>query len=398
MVETILDGSVRKAGNRLRVTAQLVNTRDSRQLWSERYDRDMDDVFAVQDDIARAVVENLKVRLVGTATTPVVKRTTDNLDAYTWYLKGRHYLLGDQTREALAKSLECFTHALAEDATYAQAHAGTAQSYALNCLLSFASPKEAVPKAKAAALRALGIDETVGDAHSALANVLHWYDWDWPGAEREYRRALEINPGDSAARSHFAAFLALCLGRKDEATAEARRAIEVDPLSVFSSHLLVVVQLLSRRFDAALQQARRTIELAPTYALGYWDLAWAMVALGRHQDAVAALRQADDDGLPTEAYLALACGLAGRKDEALQIIDKWERRMDTFRSGVLMALAYIGVGEHGRAIDWLLNAYEERDGLLMFANNWWVFDPLRADPRFQSLLRRMNFPETTDSG
>ena len=233
-VKAVLEGSVRKAGNRLRINAQLINVADGYHLWSERYDRDMDDVFAVQDEIARSVVEKLKVKLLGEQQAPVIRRPTDNLEAYHLVLRARYYYVRDT---GLEKALECLTEALAVEPTYARAHAGFAQVQTLRAVLSFVRPRQVMPVAKEAALKALAIDERFFDAHFALAEVLDYFEWDWKGAEREYRRALELNPGDTLARTHYAELLGR-LGRADTSIAEARHAIDRDPLSVFGRHIL----------------------------------------------------------------------------------------------------------------------------------------------------------------
>ena len=399
-VTTVLEGSVRKAGNRLRVTAQLINVSDGYHLWSERFDRDMDDVFAVQDDIARSVTDTLKVKLLGEADAPMVTRSTDNLEAYNLFLKGRYHLVR-VTGAALEKSLGCFTQALAVEPAYAEAHAGIAMAQTSRAVVSVAAPRQVMPLAKEAALKALAIDETVADAHCALAGVLSLYEWDWTGAEREYRRALDLNPGDTLARGFYAHLLG-CMGRPDASVAEARHAIERDPLSVFNRHVLADRLWLARRFDAAIAEARAGIELAPTYHMFYCDLGIALVGLGRHDEAVEALRQATTlaPGDPvSQGFLAWASGLAGHRQEARAILGDLERRRSReYFSGWLMVHVNLGLGEHEQAISWLQKAVEERDGLLAYINVWWGVEPLRSDPRFQALLRRMHFPSVGDTG
>ena len=262
-VSSVLEGSVRKAGKRLRVTAELVNAEDGYQLWSERYDRELEDIFDIQDEIARSVVEKLKVKLLGEQQAPVVKRPTDNLEAYNLFLKGRYHLLRI-TGPSLEKSLECFTQALAVEPTYAQAHALTGMVQGMRAVLIFSAPQQVMPMAKEAALKALALDESVGDGHFALAASLDFYEWKWTEAEREYRRALELNPGDTLARSFYADLLGR-LGRADASVAEARHAVEREPLSVFGRHILAIKLYHARRFDDAIIQAFGNIELDPTY-------------------------------------------------------------------------------------------------------------------------------------
>ena len=399
-VKTVLEGSVRTAGKRLRVMAQLVNIADGYHLWSERYDREMEDVFAVQDDIASAVVERLKGKLLRAVDAPLVKRSTDNLEAYNLYLQGRYYHR-KVTGPSLDKGIERYTEALALEPAYAQAQAGIAWVQALRAPMSLgAAPHVIMPEAKESALKALRLDETVADAHAALAFILHYYEWDWASAEREYRRALELNPGDADARSQYAVMLGQ-LGRADESGTEARTAVEADPLSPMSRLVLVVSLTMARRFDAAIAEAQVAIELDPGIPLLHQCLAWGLAGLGRYDEAVEACRQATilAPGEPhPQANLGWACGLAGRGQEALTILTDLERRRrHEYIGGYLLAWASVGLGDDDRAISWLEQAVEDGDGLVPYLNTIFFFDPLRADSRFQALLRRMNFPETATS-
>ena len=254
-----------------------------------------------------------------------------------------------------------------------------------------------MPEAKESALKALRLDETVADAHAALAFVLHDYEWDWASAEREYRRALELNPGEADARSQYAVMLGQ-LGRADESGTEARTAVEADPISPMSRLVLVISLTMARRFDAAIAEAQVAIELDPGIPLLHQSLAWGMAGLGRYDEAVEACRQATilAPGEPhPQANLGWACGLAGRGQEALTILNDLERRRrHEYVGGFLLAWASVGLGDHDRAISWLEQAVEDGDGLVPYLNTIFFFDPLRSAPRFQALLRRMNFPET----
>ena len=338
-VKTVLEGSVRKAGNRLRINAQLINTANGYHLWSERYDRDMDDIFAVQDDIARTVVEKLKVKLLGTADTPLVRKPTDNLAAYNLVLQGRYYSVRG-TGPALKKALACFTQALALEPAYAQAHAGIATAQAIRAIVSLAAPHTVMPEAKEAALEALALDETVADAHAALAVALHFYDWDWAGAEREYRRALELNPGDTFARCAYAQLLGM-VGRVDESVAEARSAVERDPVAPFCRYILAQQFVMARRFEEAIAESHAAIELDSSYNHLYMSLGWGLAGLGRHDEAVDAFRQqviaAAGDSF-AQGWLGWALGLAGHRQEALTILGDLEgRRSQEYVGGLLLA-------------------------------------------------------------
>ena len=392
--KTVLERSVRKAGNRLRINAQLISANDGYHLWSERYDRDMDDVFAVQDDIARTVVKKLKVKLLGAADTPLVTRPTDNVEAYNLVLQGRHHALRT-TRAAFERALAYFSQALSLEPTYAQAHAGIARVHTLRAVMSLVAPHVAMPEAKEVALKALALDETEAEAHLALAYVLHWYEWDWAGAEREYRRALTLSPGDTHARCSYASLLRM-IGRVDESVAESRSAMERDPVSNVSRYNLAVVFATARRFEEAIAEANAGIELDPSYHLMYQPLALGLAGLDRRDEAVEAYRlqvnAAPADPVP-QACLGWALGFAGQREEALTILGELERRRrESFLSGALLAWVCLGLGDHDQAISWLQQAAEERDCQMPILNTLFVYDPLRSDPRFQALLKKMNFP------
>ena len=396
-VTTVLEGSVRKAGNRLRINAQLINAEDGYHLWSERYDREMVDVFDVQDDIARAVVGKLRVKLLGLTDEPLVKRPTDNLETHDLYMKGRYHA-SRMTGATLEKALECFTQALAIEPGFARARAGVAQVQAIRCALSFARPHDVLPQAKAEALKTLDVDEAVADAHFALALVFEWYEWNWVEAEREYRRALELAPGDTLARANFAQFLAK-VGRVEEAIAEGQHAVAIDPLSLIGRYQLSLSFFLVRRFDEAIAEAQAGIELDPSFYWLYQSLAWGLGGQGKRDDAVEACRQAlhlVPRDPSSQAFLGLALGIAGQHKEALTIVEDLERRQgEEYVGGVWLALAWVGLADHDRAIDWLEKAAADRDGLMVFINRSQLFDPLRAEPRFQALLQKMNFPAAT---
>ena len=300
------------------------------------------------------------------------------------------------TGTSLEKALACFTQALALEPTYAQAHAEVAIAQAIRAIVSLTAPHTVMPEAKEAALKALALDEPEAEAHIALAYVLHYYEWDWAGAERAYRRALELNPGDAQPRTAYALLLAM-LGRADEAMAEARAAVERDPLWPNCRYMLAQQFVLARRFEEAIAEAYAVIELDSSYSYGYLVLGCGLAGLGRRDEAVDAMRQcvsaAPGDPVP-QAYLGWALGFAGHRQEALTILgDLEERRSQAYVGGIHLASVCVGLGDHDQAISWLQQAAEERDGWMPFLNTLLVFDPLRSDPRFHALLRRMNFPQ-----
>ena len=260
-VKTVLEGSVRKAGNRLRINAQLINAEDGYHLWSERYDRQMEDVFAIQDEVSQAIVDVLRVKLLPTSTTPVAERHTEDVEAYQLYLQGRHHWQ-KHTEEGYARSLDCFTKAIARDARYAQPYVGLANLYLWTGFLGSSSASEAYPKAKEAALKALELDETIGDAHSALGFVLTQYEWDWAGAQAAFKRAIELAPHSIDALQSYSVYL-MNLGPIDEAVDLIKREIELDPLFAKAHQDLGYAYYVAGRFDEAEAQLRATIDSRP---------------------------------------------------------------------------------------------------------------------------------------
>ena len=393
-VKSVLEGSVRKAGSKLRVNAQLINAEDGYHLWSERYDREMDDVFAVQDEIANAVVGKLRVKLLGNRDTPLVSAPTDKLEAHNLVLRGRHYF-SQYTPAALEKAVESFMRAIEVDPTYAQARAGLALAQSQQAAVSYQRPHDVMPVAKQAALDGLSIDEANADAHGALALVLHRYEWDWVGAAREYRRALDLNPGSTSTRVFFGILL-VGQGQVDEGIAEARRAVESDPLALLVRHALGIALWASRRYEEAVAEARSSIQLEPRYHPFYWNLGLPLVLLGKHEEAVAAFKEATaiaPSAVTSRALLAWALGLSGQRREAREILEHLEqRRSKEYVSALLMADACVGLGANEQAISWLEEAADERAVRMIYLNTWPAYDPLHSDPRFQALLRRMNFP------
>ena len=394
-VTSVLEGSVRTAGNRLRVTAQLIDVGDGYHVWSERFDRTLDDVFDVQDEIARTVSDKLQGELSGQADASPVTPPTRNLDAYNLFLQGRQ-CFARMAGPPLEQALNYFSQALALEPKYAEAHAGIARVQTYRAILSFAAPRTVMPEAKDRALKALAIDDGIGDAHGALAAVLDSYEWSWPEAEREYQRALELNPGDSITRSHYADFLGR-QGRREASIGEGRRAVELDPLSSVGRLWFSQVLVYAGQFKAALDEAQTGIDADPSFPQLYQSLANALAGLGRGDEATEALRTQTRlaPGAPMPlCNLCLRLSLGGHRDEALAIARELEqRRAGEYISAALLAWCYAGLNQHDEALTWFDVALEERDVLMPYINSYPGLDPLRADPRFQALLQRMNFPQ-----
>ncbi len=393
-VRTVLEGSLRKAGDRLRITAQLINVVDGYHLWSERYDREMEDIFDIQDDITLKIVDALRIRLVGDQEDIVTKRHTENVDAYNLYLKGQHHAY-KLTGDGITKGIEYFEQSLALDEDYALAHAGLGFSYAALGILGWKPPREVMPKGKEEARRALNIDDTIAEAHYSMGMILHWYERDWEGAEREYMRAIRLHPAEVILRTMYAEFLAH-MNRSGDATSEANEALALDPVSPEANRALAAVLYYTRQYDASLRQSRKAIELDPAIGL-YWTLAPAHIAKGEYPSAVKASEAGlnlDNNNPLSQTYLACAYALMGRKENALKILSEFkERKQREYFSAVLIAILTSALGDKGQTFEWLKKAYEENDGLLVMLNTYHFWDPIRDDPRFQDLLRRMNFPE-----
>ena len=390
-VSTALEGSVRKAGVRLRITAQLINTADGCQIWSQRFDREMKDIFDVQDEVTLAIVEHLRVRLTGV---PQPRRPHENPEAYTLYLKGRYYQHWTTT-EGYRKALGCFEEAIALEPGLAKAWAGIAEIFTFMGIVGIAPPNDIMPRAKAAAMRALEIDESLAEANSALGLVHLWYDWDWLSAQRRLRRATELSPGNPDVHTNLALLLTR-LGRSEEALAETRRAIEIDPLALNAQFGHADALFLGRfPLRQLIAQCRKVIDLVPQALWPHWYLIDGMVVNGDLEGIPQAIETARPiaAGEPiSEGIFAWAYAAAGHTAEALRILESLQaRRKEHYCPAVPIAWIYLGLKQYDLAIDWLETACAERDPLLtmIFVNP--SHDALRSDPRFEKLLLRMNF-------
>jgi len=390
-VETVLDGSVRRVGNRLRITAQLLNVADGYLIWSEKYDREMEDVFAIQDDIARSIVDMLKVKLVEGASKAIVNRHTENLEAYNLYLKGRYFW--NKRGESIKRAIEYFRGAIEIDPNYALAYAGLADCYNLLNVYSMLPASETAPLAKEAAKKALAIDDGLAEAHAAMALVALSHDWDWLGLEKEFRKTIELNPNYAVAYEWHAFYLA-AMGRLNEAIVDMKRALQLDPLSLSINAVTGWVFYWARRFDDAIEQYQRTIEMDPSFPTAHWLIGQAYEQKAMFDQAIEAHRKAvasfQGFAFPL-ASLAHAYALAGQKEQAQKLLVELEEiSKQKFVSAYLRAVVYAGLGENDRAFEWLEKAWLERCWFLIFLKVEPIFDPLRSDPRFADLVRRVN--------
>jgi TolB-like protein/Tfp pilus assembly protein PilF len=395
-VDNILEGSLRKVGNILHVTVRLIKAADGYPIWSDEYQRDAKDIFDLHDEISLAIVDNLKIKLLGEERAKLVKRHTENPEAYNLCLLGNHYY-NKWTQEGAKKARDYYEEATKKDPEYAAAYVGLAKSYhQLGSDMGLFPPREVFPQAKRAVERALEIDKTLGDAHTALGLIKFYYDWDWEGAEVELKRGIELSPNSAVAHIDYALYLGV-VGRVDEAIVEAKRSIELDPLSLNAKSDLGLHYSDAQRYDEAIAQFNKIIELDPDFSLAHWNLGYLYLYRGMLQEAIATLEKAvalSGEHPGVKAALGLVYAKAGRKGEALKILEEL-KQLSTGRYVPLLRIdhIYIGLGENDLALEWLEKAYEERDSALIWIKVDPVYDSLRDDPRFQDLLRRMNFPE-----
>jgi TolB-like protein/tRNA A-37 threonylcarbamoyl transferase component Bud32/Flp pilus assembly protein TadD len=397
-VDKLLEGSVRKAGNRVRITAQLVNVADGYHLWSEKYDRNIgelccpEDIFAIQDEISLAMAEELKGRLLSKEKTMIVRRHTEDLEAYNLYLRGRHFW-NKRTEEGLGKAVQYFEQAIGKDPAYALAYAGLADSYILLAEYSLLPPKDAFPRAKAAVMKALEIEEKLAEAHTSLGFIKTLGDWDWISAEKEFRQAIEFNPGYATAHQWYAEHLTM-KGQYAEAIAEMKRAQELDPLSLTIGVASAVTLFCgTRRYDRIIEECQKVLEMDPDFGGALNVL--GMVYRERHmyEEAIQAFQKArtfDEGNTWVRAGLGHAYAVSGKRSEAQKVLDELEQLSK--RSYVPpdnIALVYWGLGKKNMTLEYLEKAYEDRSVGLCWLKADPIFDSLRSDPLFRALLRKI---------
>ena len=393
-VDAVVEGSVLRSGERVRITAQLIQLPADKHLWAQSYEGDIRDALTLQNKVARAIAEQIRVTLSQDEQAALEDAKTVNPDAYQAYLAGR-YFWNKRTGDGLKKAIDYFSQAIEKDPNYAQPYTGLADAYALSGDWEYGvlSPEVAFPKAKAAATKALALDDNLAEAHTSLAFVLDLYDWDWESAEQEYKRAIALNPGYATAHHWFAWHL-IVMGRNSEAIAESRKAEILDPLSPIISADLADALCVAHLYDESVQQSRKTLEIHPHFAVAHYELGQAFAQKHMYNEAIAELRKAIELSGGNTAFdskLAYAYAISGRTEEAIKIIKELESRQGRPSStDPHLALIYVGLGDHDQAMMWLNKAYQARfnPSILMRP----AFDPLRSDARFQDLLRRIGLP------
>jgi len=394
-VGAVLSGRLMQRDGTLVVRTELMDVANGTQLWGGQYHRKVADVFALQDELSKEISDRLRLRLTNEEKLRLTKRYTENAEAYQLYLKGIFYW-NKRSPDGLQKSIEYFNRAVETDPGYALAYTGLANAYNLTSFFNVVPPREAMPKAKAAATKALEIDGTLAEAHISLAYASFTYDWDWPAATRHYDRALALDRDAVMSHSYYPFFLTVA-GRSEEAVSVARRQVESDPVSAALSHTLAVQLGLSGHTDEAIAECRRTIELDPGFAVAYDVLGNMLSAKGMYREATPELEKAvaltRGAAIPT-ANLGYVRARLGQREEARRILQQLaEASKQRYTPALAFAVVHLGLGEHDQALNWLEKAYEERFNRLAYLRREPVWDPLRSDARFIDLLRRINLPE-----
>jgi len=393
-VGSILEGSIRKAGNKLRISVQFVDTSNEEPQWSQDYDREIEDVLEIQSSIAQKVAEALQKHVLDRLTHTVQQKAKRNPEAYINYLRGRQ-AWNQRTEESLKRAIGFFEESLKIDANYANAYTGLADSYATLALLEFMAPHEAYPKAKEAVGQALALDPQLAEAHTSLGLIQFQYDWDWEEAEKELKEAININPNYAPAHHFFADYLK-AMGRFDEALVEIEKAQELDPLSLAINTGVGHVLYLSRQYDKAIEKYKRAVELDPNFMMTHIWFGRPYLEKGMFEEAISELETGVKlSGESTLALAMLGHGLAsaGRKDETMQILETLKERAKTqYIPSYWIAVIYNGFKDKEQVLEWMKKAYAERSSWLVWSNVEPRFAWLRNDPDAVELLKAMKFP------
>jgi len=398
-VDAVVEGSVLRAGDRVRITAELTDARSDRNLWSKSYERDQHDVLALQREVSLAIAQQVKATLTAQERTALSAARPVDVKAYEAYLQGRFYL-NQRTPEAFSRGIDYFQQAIAKDPEYALAYAGLADGYWLLASYGVQPANEVMPKAKAAALKALQLEETLAEAHTSLAQIQWSYEWELPAAEKSYKRALELAPGYATAHHWYALYLA-SLGHGQEALAQMAQAQSLDPLSPIIGANLAWCHYLAHQYSQAIQQARKTLQQYPNFAPAHEVLGQAYAESGMPDQAISELREAirEPGGDPLlQAELAYAYGISGKREEAIAILKKLDTASEPGSpSSYARAVIYVGLGNSDEAFRWLEKTYEERDIRLINLKVHPVFARLRPDARLSELERRIGLNSKSGS-
>jgi TolB-like protein/Tfp pilus assembly protein PilF len=394
-VDAIVEGTVFTDGEKVRITTQLIRAADDRHLWADQYEYDLTNIFSLQTEVAQAIASAVEVQLTDHEEARLASVRNVDAEAYQLYLKGRYHW-NERTEEGISKAIKYFNQAIENDSNYAAAYAGLADCYVIEPAYYMALPKEVFPQARAAALRALEIDDKLAEAYTSFAAVRHNYDWAWSDAEKIYKQAIELNPNYATAHQWYAELLPM-LGRHEEAIREIKRASELDPLSPVINMQRGMFYYYSRDYNRAIKELKKALELHPNFYLNHELLAYSYSAMNMHEEAITAAQKAKafSGNLHNVAFLGYIYAMAGKKDNAIQALDTMmelsNQKLTQFAGD--MAILYIGLNDNEQAFYWLEKAYEQHDWLLSWAKVNQAFDPIRSDPRFIELLKKMGLEE-----
>jgi serine/threonine-protein kinase len=391
-VQTLLEGSIQKTGDRLRITAQLINVSDGYHIWSERYNRELEDVFAIQDEISLAIVDNLKVRLLGEERAKLVKRGTVNQEAYLLYLKGR-YFWNRRYEGGLQKAIEYFQQAIEKDPGFALAYSGLADGFSMLGTYSYLPPKKAFGMAKKVAMKALEIDGSLAEAVTSLAYISMFFEWDWPAAESGYKQAIDLNPNYATAHEWYGILLTIT-GRLDESMEKMKRARELEPLDLVINTLVGWASYMARQYDEAIEQYLKVVEMDPNFSLVYFFLGGVYVGSSKFAEAVKSnhkLVELTGGSILSIGVLGYSYGMLGDRDKALEILSQMnELSKERYVPSFYISMIHVGLGDKDQALKHLEKAYLNRDSFVALILHWHIFDMLRSDARFNELLKKMD--------
>jgi serine/threonine protein kinase len=391
-VANVLEGSVQKAGNRLRITAQLISVKDGYHLWSEKFDRTLEDVFAIQDEISLQIVDNLKAKLGSDEKTMLVKRYTDDIEAYNLYLKGRYHF-AKITEGGIEKALDYFHQVVDKDPMYALAYAGIADCHLRNTWYYFRPPKEELPKALAFVEKALTLDSQLSEAHASLALTKMLYERDWDGSGKEFEHAIDLNPGNSLARSYYSVYFAV-LGKHSESIEEAQKALDLDPISLWEMINLGMRYYYDFQFDKSLEQIQKAIDLDPNNYVAHNYSVFPLVCLGRYDEAVQSAQRAEKILGERTPHILCALGLAyslsGDRGEAQKVLKELIALSDKGTIPLfIIPWIYFSLDERDKAFEWIERGFEENDPLLMWIKSDPIFRRLEGDPKYNEMLKKL---------
>jgi TolB-like protein/DNA-binding winged helix-turn-helix (wHTH) protein/Flp pilus assembly protein TadD len=395
-VDAIVEGSLIREGSQVRVHAQLIRGATDEHIWSGQFQREYWSLLVLQEEVARSIAERIEITLTPQELVTLSSTHPVDPESHEDYLKGRYYF-NQRTEDALSKSIGFFQQAVARNPGYAPAYSGLADAYAMLGFRGGFPSKDALSRAKAAALKAIELDDTLAEPHASLAFIAETHEWDWPTAEREYKRAVQLNPGDARVHHWYAGYL-MYVGRFEEGISEARRARDLDPLSLPVNNALAGRLLAAGRYDEAFQQVQKTLELDPHFAPAHQTLGWAYLHSGKREEALQEFQKAlqlsgtDDTDLMLD--LGFAYAVTGNETEARRMLSKLKSLHEhgLVPSGSV-GILYGALGQSNEAFDWLEKAYEERDPQLTYVKAGRRFEPLRRDPRFHQLVHRVGLPD-----